>query len=102
MYLRPNELTISIRRQAITDGLKGAGFSPEVRDLNYFQDDYGLKPVDGEDEEEEDEEEEEEEEEEEDGEVDDDGEEDGKEEGDDDSDSFGGSEGYEIIEGNEI
>ncbi|KIW88018.1 uncharacterized protein Z519_11128 [Cladophialophora bantiana CBS 173.52] len=79
-------------KEAITDGLKGAGFSPEVRDLNYFQDDYGLKPVDGEVEEDEDEDEEE----------DDDGEEeDGKEEGDDDSEGLGGSEGYEIIEGNE-
>ena len=69
--------------QAISDGLSDAGFAPEIRDLSYFQDDYGLKPIDGEDDENEDNEEEEDEE---------------DEEG---SDGIGGSEGYEIIEGNE-
>ena len=68
--------------QAIHDGLKSAGFSPEIRDLNSFQDDYGLKPIGGE-------------------------EEDDHNDGDDDddenegSDDIEGSEGYEIVEGHE-
>lgn len=66
--------------QAISDGLKGAGFSPEIHDLNYFQDDYGLKPIDGDD--------------------DDDGNEDDDDD-DDDEDDIDGSEGYEIVEGND-
>ena len=71
--------------QGISDGLKGAGFSPETHDLNYFQDDYGLKTTEGDDD-------------------DDDGD-DNEDDGDDDdkddgtSDGIGGSEGYEIIEG---
>ncbi|ETI26960.1 hypothetical protein G647_10059 [Cladophialophora carrionii CBS 160.54] len=69
-------------KEAIADGLKEAGFSPEIRDLNYFQDDYGLKPIDGEEDDNEDDEEED------------------KDEGDD-SDDIGGSEGYEIVEANE-
>jgi hypothetical protein len=54
--------------------------------LNYFQDDYGLKPVDSEDQE-------------------DDDDNDEEDEGDDDnekaSDDLGGSEGYEIVEGHD-
>jgi hypothetical protein len=68
-----------LRKQNIGNGLKSAGFSPEIRDLEYFQDDYGLKPIDGEEQE-----------------GDDDEEED--EEDDDDDDDIGGSEGYEIVE----
>ncbi|KIW71936.1 hypothetical protein PV04_00162 [Phialophora macrospora] len=77
-------------KEAIADGLKEVGFSPEIRDLNYFQDDYGLKPVDGVD----------------DDNDDDDDDDDGKDDDDEDdeggdSDDIGGSEGYEIVEGNE-
>jgi hypothetical protein len=53
--------------------------------LNYFQDDYGLKPLDGDQE--------------------DDDDNDEEDEGDDDneklSDDLGGSEGYEIVEGHD-
>ncbi|KIW25842.1 uncharacterized protein PV07_08983 [Cladophialophora immunda] len=79
-------------KEGIAGGLKDAGFSPEIRDLNYFQDDYGLKPIDGEDEEDDDDDDDEEE----DGDEDEDGREDTE-----GSDDIGGSEGYEIIEGNE-
>ncbi|KAJ9606108.1 hypothetical protein H2200_009069 [Cladophialophora chaetospira] len=72
-------------KEAISDGLKEAGFTPEIRDLTSFQDDYGLKPIDGEDDENED-----------------DGEDDEEEdENDEGSDDVGGSEGYEIIEGHD-
>ena len=62
------------------EGLTGAGFKPEIRDLSSFEDDYGLKPINGED--------------------DDNGDD---EEGDEEegSDEIGGSEGYEIVEGHE-
>lgn len=72
--------------QAISEGLTRAGFSPEIRDLSFFQDDYGLKPIDGAD----------------DGDDDDDDDDDGEEEDRDDSDDVGGSEGYEIVEGHEV
>ena len=72
---------MSVLIQAISDGLKGAGFKPEIRDLTYFQDDYGLKAVDGEDGEEEDVE------------VESDGE--------GESIDIEGSEGYEMIEGDD-
>jgi hypothetical protein len=61
--------------------LKGAGFKAEIRDLTYFQDDYGLKPVNGEDGDEEDVE------------VESDGE--------GESVDIEGSEGYEMIEGDD-
>jgi hypothetical protein len=77
--------------QAIADGLKEVGFSPEIRDLNHFQDDYGLKPVDGEDDNEDDDD---------DDDKDDEQDDEDEDEGDD-SDDIGGSEGYEIVEGNE-
>lgn len=70
--------------QGISDGLKGAGFSPEIHDLNYFQDDYGLKSTESDDDDEEDD-------------ADDDGDDDDKDDGE--SDDIGGSEGYEMIEG---
>lgn len=73
--------------QGISDGLKGAGFSPEIHDLNYFQDDYGLKSTEGDEDEDEDEEDD----------ADDDGDDEDKDDGE--SDDIGGSEGYEIIEG---
>jgi hypothetical protein len=76
--------------QAIADGLKEVGFSPEIRDLNHFQDDYGLKPIDGEDDNEDDDDDDK------DDEQDDEDEDEGE-----DSDDIGGSEGYEIVEGNE-
>ncbi|KIV78033.1 hypothetical protein, variant [Exophiala sideris] len=66
-------------KQAIADGLRGAGFSPEIHDLNHFQDDYGLKPTNGDDEN--------------DDEEDDEEDEDGDEE-DDESEDIGGSEGF--------
>lgn len=72
--------------QGISDGLKGAGFSPEIHDLNYFQDDYGLKSTEGDEDEDEDEEDDA-----------DDGDDEDKDDGE--SDDIGGSEGYEIIEG---
>jgi hypothetical protein len=36
--------------QAIKTGLESEGFKPEVQPLNFFQDDYGLKLDDGEEE----------------------------------------------------
>ncbi len=35
--------------QSLVKGLQDAGFTPEVRPLAFFQDDYGLKVEDGED-----------------------------------------------------
>lgn len=75
--------------QAISDGLKGAGFNAEIRDLNYFQDDYGLKPIGGNE-----------------GDADDDDDDDDDDEvevttdgeGGSESVDIDGSEGYEIIE----
>ena len=69
--------------QAISEGLEQAAFSPEIRDLSSFQDDYGLKPIDGDDDD-----------------IEDDHADDDDEDGED-QDDIGGSEGYEIIEGNE-
>lgn len=75
--------------QAISAGLTKAGFSPQTRDLSFFQDDYGLKPLDGtadnDDHDEEDEEEDD----------------NGHSDDHDDSDDLEGSEGYEMIEGND-
>ena len=34
--------------QAIKGGFESQGFKPEIRDLNSFQDDYGLKAAEGE------------------------------------------------------
>ncbi|EXJ78513.1 hypothetical protein A1O1_08914 [Capronia coronata CBS 617.96] len=67
-------------KEAISDGLAQAGFTPEIRDLNFFQDDYGLKPIDG---------------------ADDDDEDDDDKNSDHGSDGIEGSEGYEMVEGNE-
>jgi hypothetical protein len=57
--------------------------------LNYFQDDYGLKPLDGDEQDD----------------NDNDDDEDGDDGDDDDdekaSDDLGGSEGYEIVEGHD-
>jgi len=64
--------------QAIKAGLESAGFSPEIHDLNYFQDDYGLTPIDEDDEDDEDE-----------------------DENEDEDEDMEGSEGYEIVEGHE-
>ncbi|EHY52462.1 hypothetical protein ABEF95_014949 [Exophiala dermatitidis] len=76
-------------KEAISAGLTKAGFSPQTRDLNFFQDDYGLKPLDGtadnDDHDEEDEEEDD----------------NGHSDDHDDSDDLEGSEGYEMIEGND-
>lgn len=66
--------------------MRSAGFSPEIRDLNYFQDDYGLKPVNGVGD---------------DDDEDEDYEEDDGEEEEDDEEDVEGSEGYEIVEGNQ-
>lgn len=71
--------------QAISDGLKEAGFNAEIRELNYFQDDYGLKPIDGEEGDDDDDDDDEVE-------VTTDG------EGGSESVDIEGSEGYEIIE----
>ncbi|KAL6242337.1 hypothetical protein RBB50_010885 [Rhinocladiella similis] len=76
-------------KEAISDGLKGAGFNAEIRDLNYFQDDYGLKPIGGNE-----------------GDADDDDDDDDDDEvevttdgeGGSESVDIDGSEGYEIIE----
>jgi hypothetical protein len=76
--------------QAISEGLATAGFSPEIRDLNFFQDDYGLKPIDGADDNDEEDSDEEDEE-----------GEDGDENDKDESNDIDGSEGYEIVEGGE-
>lgn len=35
--------------QQVETGLKSLGFAPEVRELSWFQDDYGLKAGEGED-----------------------------------------------------
>ena len=64
-----------------------AGFSAEIHDLNYFQDDYGLKPINGHDNDD----------------SDDDNDK-SDEDGDDEkgaSDDIDGSEGYEMVEGGE-
>ncbi|KIX00400.1 uncharacterized protein Z518_10539 [Rhinocladiella mackenziei CBS 650.93] len=63
-------------KEVISDGLSSAGFSPEIHDLNYFQDDYGLKPINGEDD-------------------------DNDDDDDDDDGGLDGSEGYEVVEGNQ-
>jgi hypothetical protein len=34
--------------QGIKSGLEASGFRPEIKDLDFFQDDYGLKPAAGE------------------------------------------------------
>ena len=48
-----SDLRILTTFQAIKSGLDSAGFTPEVQELTYFQDDYGLHEVEGEDEDEE-------------------------------------------------
>ena len=78
--------------KGISEGLKGEGFSPEIHDLSYFQDDYGLTPINGEDDDNDDDDE--------DNEDDDEGEDDG-DDAKEDSDELNGSEGYEIVEGND-
>jgi len=35
--------------QGIKSGLESVGFKPEIKDLDFFQDDYGLKLAAGED-----------------------------------------------------
>ncbi|KAI1614174.1 Metalloenzyme, LuxS/M16 peptidase-like protein [Exophiala viscosa] len=67
-------------KEAIAEGLKGAGFLPEIHDLNHFQDDYGLKTIDDDE---------------------DDGEDEEDDEQDDESEDVEGSEGFEIVDGNE-
>jgi hypothetical protein len=34
--------------QGIKSGLESVGFTPEIKDLDFFQDDYGLEPAAGE------------------------------------------------------
>jgi hypothetical protein len=34
--------------QGIKSGLESVGFAPEIKDLDFFQDDYGLGPAPGE------------------------------------------------------
>lgn len=35
--------------QSIKQGFESSGFAPEVKPLAFFQDDYGLGPIEGED-----------------------------------------------------
>ena len=69
--------------QAIADGLRGAGFSPDIHDLNHFQDDYGLNPINDDEDDE------------------DDDEDDEDDEQEDESEDIEGNEGFEIVDGKE-
>lgn len=68
-------------KEVIKEGLEKVGFKPEIKDLEFFQDDYGLEGREEEDGEDEDEDE------------------DGDDAGDDDGDEDDGEDDYEMIDG---